>query len=137
MSATDARLQRELLGSGLIAPLQRISGNDFAWSDGEALVASSIRQILMTRPGELPWRPDFGVDLEQYRHRGATEVMASALANEISEAIARFEPRVSISSVTASVDDNVIQVKLTWAVITEATEGNNVLLGPISQEVSI
>jgi phage baseplate assembly protein W len=117
--------------------LQRISGRDFVAAGGEALVRSCIAQILGTRPGELPWRPDFGVDLEAYRHRGGTRLLADALTNELAEAISTYEARVMISEASAVVDGNVIRVKVVWSVISGATEGNNVIIGPVQQEVSV
>jgi phage baseplate assembly protein W len=136
MGARESNLKREFLGSGLITPLQRISGNDFVWAEGERLVKSSISQILGTRPGELPWRPDFGTDLERYRYKSAVDATASALATEIVESVSRFEPRATITTVVASAEDNVIKARISWSITSEASEGNNVLLGPISQEVS-
>lgn len=132
-----AVLQDSLLGYGLIAPLQRISGQDFVAAGGEALVRSAISQILGTRPGELPWRPDFGIDLEAYRHRGGTRMLADALTNEIAEAISTYEARVAISSATAEIDGAVIRVTITWSVISTAVEGNNVIIGPVTQTVSV
>lgn len=134
---TTVEVQRDILGNGLTTPLQRISGNDFVSASGENLVRSCIAQILGTRPGELPWRPTFGVDLEPYRHKSSSGALAQSVADEIVQAISKWEPRVTISSVVARAEDNVIKATITWALITAAVEGNNVLIGPIDQEVEI
>lgn len=134
---SKAELKRDILGYGLVAPLRRISGNDFVAAQGEPLIKSCIDQILGTKPGELPWRPNFGIDLEAYRHKGATGVLAQEVADEIVQAISAWEARVSTSAVVARAEDNVIRASINWAVVTDAVEGNNVLLGPIDQEVEI
>lgn len=133
----DSVIQRSLLGYGLITPLQRISGQDFVAAGGEALVKSCIAQILGTRPGELPWRPDFGIDLEAYRHQGGTRLLADTLTNEIADAIATFEARVLVTEATAEIDGAVIRVNVVWSAVSTAGEGNNVILGPVQQTVSV
>lgn len=34
------------------------------WLTGDNALATRIRMVLETRPGQIPWRPDFGCDLE-------------------------------------------------------------------------
>lgn len=126
-----------ILGSGLIRPLQRIAGSDFVNATGESLIRSSIMQILGTKPGEIPWRPDFGTDFDQYRHQVGTGALAQEIADTAAEAIARWEPRVKVSRILAQVQDNIVYLKIGWAVISAATEGNNVIIGPVTQEVSV
>jgi len=52
-----------------ITPLRR-AGSDFVSADGSTLAEDKIRQLCMTEPGEIPWRPGFGVGLEGLLHRG-------------------------------------------------------------------
>ena len=126
-----------ILGSGLVRPLQRIAGSDFVNATGESCIRSSVTQILGTKPGEIPWRPDFGTDFDQYRHQAGTESMAQEIAETAAESIARWEPRVKVSRILAQVQDNIVYLKIGWSVISTATEGNNVLIGPVTQEVAV
>jgi phage baseplate assembly protein W len=137
MATAAAQARFNLLGAGLIRPLRRINGNDFVHGVGESVVRSAIKQILTTKPGELPWRPEFGTDLERFRHRNGANALAQEVAEECSESIARWEPRVKVSGVAAQIEDNIIYVKVAWAIFSTATSGNNVLIGPVQQEVTI
>lgn len=38
-------------------------GNPFPFLEGDAALAMRVRMVLETRPGRVPWRPDFGCDL--------------------------------------------------------------------------
>jgi phage baseplate assembly protein W len=137
MATAAAKARFNLLGSGIIRPFQRISGSDFVHAVGEATVRSSIIQILGTKPGEITWRPEFGTDLERFRHRNATGALAQEIAEECAESISRWEPRVKVSGIVARVQDNIIYVKVVWAVVSTASAGNNVLIGPVTQEVTV
>jgi phage baseplate assembly protein W len=133
---TDA-YTRDLLGNGIITPMRRVAGSDFVTGNGETLVRSSVRQIMGTKPGELRWRPDFGMDLERYRHRGATKALSQQLSNEISSGLTRWEPRLAELEVLADVNDNVINVKLLWDTASAISDNNAVKLGPVQQEVEV
>jgi len=125
-----------LLGRCIVQPLRR-AGNDFISSGGEALVRAAIQQILHTRLGELPWRPSFGINLEEYRHQNLTDAMASALASDIVEALTEYEPRLDIVACRVDQKENRIRVVVQWQISTEALSGNSTLLGPIKQEVTV
>ena len=129
--------RRDLLGYGLIRPLQRLGGNDFVTAEGEALIASAVKQILSTRPGELPWRPSFGMNLEVYRHQNNNEGLAALIADSVVEALQLWEPRLEISEAFVSIEDSTINVRVVWQVVSRASTGSNVLLGPVQQEVEI
>lgn len=144
MNLTTA-FRRNTLGYGLITPFRRTASSDFLAAEGEPLVSSSLEQILGTRPGELRWRPDFGIDLERYRHKNNSPALGQQLAQEEAEAISAWEPRVQLISVSASISAaepgdpfarNVVTTRVNWAVTTGAmSPENNVLIGPVSQEI--
>lgn len=138
--------KRELLGKGIVAPLARHQGNDFVSAEGEPLVKASVRQILHTRPGQLRWRPGFGLDIEDYRHTNATDVLAGQLADELTHQLTRFEPRLNIADAVASLQPsdpsnlasrNKIDVKVTWSINTQALANSPVLVDPVTQEETL
>src|SRR5690606_40483450 len=59
----------------LLIPFRRDKKRDFAVGSGEALLASKVRQALLTEgatarsSGELPWRTNFGAGLALLRHQ--------------------------------------------------------------------
>jgi phage baseplate assembly protein W len=92
---------KERLGSDLKFPIdtsfQAVSGTD--------LLIQDIQRLLLTIPGERPNRPDFGCYLRNQVWENI-DVAATNGAVSIREAIDRFEPRITLISVTNSVNRN-------------------------------
>lgn len=138
MVLTNADFRRSLLGNGILRPLRRLSGSDFVSASGSRVVKAAIEQVIGTRIGELIWRPDFGTNIERFRHQNATPQTVAAIASEIKTSLSIWEPRVSVASVGVAVEDNQIRVKITWSlVVGRAINANDVDVGPFSTEVTI
>lgn len=130
--------KKDLLGNGLVIPFRRVSGSDFVSAHGGPLVESCVAQIMGTRPGELRWRPKFGLDVEPYRHRNLTAAMAQALASEIYRALVEWEPRLSSVAVTpqeSELGSNKVVAEVSWTITAQATPNSAVIVGPVTQEV--
>jgi len=143
------------LGNGLVHPFRRVASSDFVSAEGEPLIRSCISQILGTRVGELRWRPAFGINLEQYRHRNTTDFsdaggasgLSHLISSDISTTLSSWESRIGVVDVQASVEAasesspllrNKIVCQINWSVRSEdAMEGSDVLIGPVSQEVTL
>ena len=131
----------KLIGYGLVQPLRRISGRDFVAAGGSSLVKSSINQILGTRPGELPWRPSFGVEAEKYRHQGSAdtsrhtmdESRAQQLGSEIAEALVKWEPRADVQECEVIKSGSQISCRVSWTIKTPLA-GSSTLSGPYATE---
>jgi len=136
-SMTIEQYKKNLLGTGLIAPLRRSGGKDFISGSGEALLRSCIQQILGTRPGELPWRPTFGVDLESYRHSNLPEAMKQLLADQIKQVLLDNESRLSDVNVQIQQEDSTVYVRVMWSVSIATSASGNVLIGPVTQQVEL
>ena len=65
----------------------------------EASVRQAIQVILRTRPGEQLMRPNFGAGLEEFVHEPNTIVTRRRLRDRITEALARWEPRITIERI--------------------------------------
>jgi len=126
----------DILGFGPIPPMQRV-GTDFSTAEGEPLIAAAIAQILGTRPGELPWDPDFGIDLESYRHKNLSGVLIQAMCDDIVAALQRWEPRINISKVGSFTRGSQVYVRVNWSVVSKALPPSNVIIGPVTQEVPV
>ena len=128
--------RKSITGNGLIHPLRRLASNDFETAIGEKLVGASVTQVLGTRPGELPWRPEFGLDLEKYRHANMTEAKAMQLGELIASTVSAYEPRASVTLVETAVEDTKVFIKIGWSL--RSTSGSaNILLSPVAQEVQV
>lgn len=68
-----------------ITPLRR-AASDFVAADGSDLVEDKLVQMCMTEPGELPWRPRFGVGLRGLLHRANDATTAELARLRIQEA---------------------------------------------------
>lgn len=119
MSETDVypgpRIERyHHLGGGMVRPFVRTFHRDFANTQGVDLVLSNIGQVLGTKIGTLPWRPDFGSQLEGLRHKANTVATRELAGFYVREALSRWEPRAQLRRLTIDapakpgVDDNQI-----------------------------
>jgi hypothetical protein len=93
------------LGQGLSFPPRVGPDGRFAWSAGEDNMRELIRVILMTEGGERLMRENFGCGLRQYLFEPNTVTTRQRIQNSIEQAIARWEPRVSVDDVSVDPDD--------------------------------
>jgi len=100
-------------------PLQRVSQSfkDISMSFGKnpmtndliALknanaIARSVRNIVMTIPGEKPFDPFFGSNVRNVLFENLDNISASLIVDEIRNSIQNYEPRVELVSVEAVPD---------------------------------
>jgi len=98
-SATQSLNER--LGSDLGFP---ISGN-FQPISGLDLLIQDIQQLLLTLPGERVNRPDFGCYLRNLIWENL-DVASEAGKASIYEAIENFEPRITLTNVDSTINQN-------------------------------
>jgi phage baseplate assembly protein W len=98
-SATQSLNER--LGSDLGFP---INGN-FQPIAGLDLLIQDIQQLLLTLPGERVNRPEFGCNLRNLVWENL-QVAAEAGKASIHEAIENFEPRVTLTNVDSTINEN-------------------------------
>jgi phage baseplate assembly protein W len=143
--AAFARVSRDFLGNGLVAPFARGS-RDFQSASNEELVRACIHEILATRaavadyPGELPWRPDFGSKLWFLKHRKRDESLEDQAGAYVREAF-RWEPRARVTTVEIDEFDlaapNELIVRVRYQIITQNVLENRVVLPEFEEVVSV
>ena len=114
MQAAEAKL-----GRGIITPFRR-QGGDFANAVGVPVVESALKQILKTRKGDLRWRQNFGIDIDNYRHRNINNAMLAELEAAITSQIQTYEPRIEILNIEVqqqNPESTVVRVRLKWRAI--------------------
>lgn len=129
----------KLLGQGVVPPLRR-AGGDFVFAAGVEDVRGSLTQLLMTRRGELRWRPDFGINLDPFRHRNMDDTLFDEIAAELRANIARYEPRVEIQQLevrTLEEGSSKLMVRVVWSVVVRSSRGNVTLADPQVTETQI
>lgn len=62
-------------------------------------ISKSIRNIILTRPGERPFNSQFGCNIENYLFEPADAITKYQIGREIEYSITRFEKRVELEEV--------------------------------------
>jgi hypothetical protein len=102
-----------MVARNLLIPFRRDRKRDLATGESEALLASKVRQVLLTEgstptsSGELPWRTNFGAGLALLRHHGNGPVLAELLRVRVRDALGRWAPAVELISIDVVSSDEV------------------------------
>ena len=78
--------------------------NDLIGLKNANAIARSVRNIVMTIPGEKPFNEDFGSRVSGLLFENVDNITATASSDEIRESITNYEPRVSLTSVVVNPD---------------------------------
>ncbi len=70
------------------------------------ILESSVRMLLLTAKGERLMLPDYGTNLRQILFTPNIESVETLVSHEITEALNRFEPRVTLESLEIDRDPN-------------------------------
>jgi phage baseplate assembly protein W len=99
MSASTQNSDVDLIGVGWKFPIMINARGGLSWSSGPNRVREAIWIVLATAAGERVMRPSFGAGAETHvfdPNGGAAQVR---LAADIREALARWEPRITVISI--------------------------------------
>lgn len=64
------------------------------------VIISDLRNLLLTQKGERLMNPDFGTQINKLVFEPDTSVLEAQVQQEVTQAIAKFEPRVNILSIS-------------------------------------
>jgi len=102
--------------TGPILPLDASLPNRDTWmldtGTDAAVLESSLKSLLLTTKGERLHVPDFGTNLRALVFNQNTDELVSIAHENISTAIARWEPRVRLLRTQASREDNVVTITI-------------------------
>lgn len=76
-------------------------------------INQSIAIILLTRKGSLPHRVDFGSNIHLYLDYPINEISAHII-RETTDAISKWETRITISTVNTEIAENSILINIEW-----------------------
>jgi len=125
------RAHGDLIGSGWSFPVQLTPGGSVQLFSGGEEIDAAIRMILTTAPGERVMRPDFGCSMWEQVFAPINPNTLGLVEQSVREALARWEPRITIDAVTASPDENedaVIRIEIEYHV--RATNDHRNLVYP-------
>lgn len=84
--------------------------------ENAALLASSIRMILRTVPGERPYRPDFGSWLPVMVFANMSEAVAFQAVSEANRALTTWEPRIRVQDILFELQEpSTIFLTIIWS----------------------
>jgi len=127
--------QPELYGRGISFPPRVGQDGSIVWSTGELNVRECICTILRTAPGERVERPTFGCGLDRMLFEPNSIATLRLIQDEVTQAVGRWEPRVSLTDVTATVnatDPRDVELVISYTLI--ATGGQERLHMTISAD---
>jgi len=97
---------KDFLGSGWKFPPRLDARGRIELSHQEADIEEAIRIILETSKGERPRRPEFGSELFRLVFQPNDAATAGLARRYVTEALARWEPRIEVVDVQAGPDQN-------------------------------
>ncbi|HEV7589220.1 MAG TPA: GPW/gp25 family protein [Longimicrobium sp.] len=113
------------LGRGWRYPVLPREG-DLAYEQGAEKVRQAIWIVLDTEPGERVMRPDFGCGLRRYLARPNSSATRALMAQDVSRALARWEPRVDVKRVSVDEGDDpaLVLVQVSYTHVRDGRPGN-------------
>ena len=103
------------LGIGWQFPVAFAGGRAVLATD-EDTVHQSIWIILATAPGERAMRPEFGCGIHQLVFSVANATTAGLVAFEVRQALLRWEPRIDVTDVRVTPDEDRLLVDVEYTV---------------------
>lgn len=103
---------------------KKANGDIFKKVDA-ASVKQSVKNILLTNPGEKPFNPSFGAGLTRFLFENDDGLDELEIQDAIVEAVSNFEPRARVLGVKATLqpDQNSMTVRVAFRVLnTSAVE---------------
>ena len=93
--------------------------NDMIGIKNSTAIARSIRNLVLTVPGERFFNEDLGSRVSEILFDNLDEISASAIRDEIEETIIKYEPRVKLDNVKVepNYDNNEFDVTITYDII--------------------
>ena len=76
--------------------------NDLIGLKNGNAIARSVRNIVMTIPGEKPFNENFGSRISGLLFENVDNITATAISDEIRESVTNYEPRVSLTNVAVN-----------------------------------
>jgi phage baseplate assembly protein W len=115
----------DLYGQGVSFPPRIGPDGAMVTSAGELNVRECICTILRTRPGERAGRPSFGAGLARFLFEPNTVATLRLIQEEAQRALSRWEPRIALNGVTATVsaaDPRDVDVTITYTLIASGVQ---------------
>jgi len=96
-----------------------VNSSDILIDINQNAIKNSIKNIFNTRKGQKILNPDFGCSLDQYLFTSVTNSIGKAIANDILDGFARYEPRVKVTNVNVNAipEQNAYYVTVNYTIL--------------------
>lgn len=92
-------MESDFIGKGWSFPMDVSANGTIAMAGGARKLEQAMRLVLMTYPGERPFRPEFGCKLRDFVFAGASTDVLADIDREVRDSLARWEPRADVEQV--------------------------------------
>lgn len=120
----------KMLGKGIAFPPRVGDDGRVAWSEGETNIRESIKIILLTELNERLNTPNFGGGLNRFLFEPNTATTRQLIRDRITKALAEWEPRIAVKSVSVEPDAEDLQAAI-------ATINYQLVATQVSERVSL
>jgi uncharacterized protein len=130
-AAEPVQYDATFIGRGFHWPMQVDHTGSIRLTDGPADLDRSMAVVLATAPGERVMRPQFGCRIWDLLFEPVTANLLGLMAQSVREALAQWEPRVTVEQVEPVPDENdaaLIVINVTYRV--KATNDRRNLVYP-------
>ena len=85
----------------------------------ENAISRSIRNLILTQPGDKPFQPDLGSEVYESLFETLDQITASSIQQQIENTIIKYEPRVDLKDVfvKANIPNNAFDVLINYEII--------------------
>lgn len=93
--------------------------NDLIGLKNENAISRSIRNLILTSPGEKPFQPDVGSEVYSSLFENLDQVTGSDIKQQIENTIIKYEPRVNLTNVVVkpNIENNSFDVSIHYSII--------------------
>ena len=121
----------DIVGSGWSFPVAINGRGGFALAGGAQDIEQAMRIILLTPKGQRPRRPEFGCSIHDLIFAPNTVATARLAESYVAEALAMWEPRITVQEVVAESDpdnDGRMYIRISYEI--RATHDRRALVYP-------
>jgi phage baseplate assembly protein W len=112
-------------------PLMIDGGGRVALTDVDDHVRDMIEQVLFTRPGERPMRPDFGCGLAELVFEPNDTVLAAATELRVRAALQHWLSDVAdVDRVAVRAEDSRLVIEVSWVRLLDSAPGESTFAAP-------
>jgi len=87
-------------------------------------IKNAMRIILLTNPGEKPFKPDFGAGVSEYLFENFNPLVAEQIKFQAERAFKLYEPRIEVNNIDVidNIDRNALEITIQATIVNYEVE---------------